>query len=287
MGAPRGAQGAPSLSEWDDRWQVDDMQIRATLTALIFLLGAAQAVAQQAAAPADVRAAEYEARRDSLLARLGDGAAVVAFGERAPIGFPAFYQVPTFRYLTGFLEPDAALLLVRRGGTTSAILFREPRSARDASARAFGSDSFVLARFSSGNLSRRELADKIARNPNITRSDVRFLDGVAGDRLLYAATAQRPGDVIAGGRKFGNATINGTQAALLAIRNIDLDTGRFQGALHRLDGSLLENVTGLKTGHRARRDIRPVGQISDTPLQGDACHAALCGRDHGNAPFDA
>ena len=39
----------------------------------------------------------------SLLARLGDGAAVVAFGERAPIGFPAFYQVPAFRYLTGFL----------------------------------------------------------------------------------------------------------------------------------------------------------------------------------------
>src|SRR5689334_182807 len=88
------------------------------------------------------------------------------------------------------------------------------RSARDASARAFGSDSFVLAKFSSGNLSRRELADKIARNPNLTRSDVRFLESVADHRLLYAATAQRAGDVIAGGRKFENATINGTQAAL-------------------------------------------------------------------------
>ena len=84
------------------------MRPLAALTALIVSLSTAQAAAQQAAAPAEVRAAEYAARRDSLLARLGDGAAVVAFGERAPIGFPAFYQVPAFRYLTGFLEPDAA-----------------------------------------------------------------------------------------------------------------------------------------------------------------------------------
>lgn len=71
------------------------------------------------------------------------------------------------------------------------------RSAREASARAFGSDSFVFARFASGNLSRRDLADKIARNPNITRSDLRFLDTVAAGRVVYAATAQRPADVTA------------------------------------------------------------------------------------------
>jgi putative ABC transport system permease protein len=100
------------------------------------------------------------------------------------------------------------------------------QSAREASARAFGSDAFVVARFSSGNLSRRELADKTARNPNITRSDVRFLDGVAGGQVLYAATAQRSGDVIAGGRKFENATINGTQAALFAIRDVGIERGR-------------------------------------------------------------
>jgi putative ABC transport system permease protein len=100
------------------------------------------------------------------------------------------------------------------------------RSAREASARAFGSDSFVVARFASGNLSRRELADKTARNPNITRSDVRFLDGVAAGRVLYAATAQRSGDVIAGGRKFENATINGTQAPLFEIRDVGIERGR-------------------------------------------------------------
>ncbi len=101
------------------------------------------------------------------------------------------------------------------------------RSARETSARAFGADTFVLARVSSGSLSRRELADKLARNPNITRSDVRFLQNVADGRVRYAATAQRPADVAAGARIFENATINGTQSALLDIRNIEVDTGRF------------------------------------------------------------
>jgi Xaa-Pro aminopeptidase len=121
------------------------MRPLAALTALLLSLTTAQAAAQRAAAPAEIAASEYAARRDSLLARLGDGAAVVAFGERAPIGFPPFYQVPAFRYLTGFLEPDAALVLVRRGGATSAILFREPRSARDVITDGPPEDSASLA----------------------------------------------------------------------------------------------------------------------------------------------
>jgi len=100
------------------------------------------------------------------------------------------------------------------------------RSAREASARAFGSDAFVIAKFASGNLSRRELALRIERNPNITRSDVRFLESVARDRLLYAATTQRSADVSAGGRTFENATLNGTQAALFEIRDVGIERGR-------------------------------------------------------------
>lgn len=100
------------------------------------------------------------------------------------------------------------------------------RSAREASARAFGSDSFVIARVAAGTLSRRELADRITRNPNITRSDVRFLEGVAQSRLVYAATAQGSADVTAGSRQFENAAINGTQAALFDIRDVGIARGR-------------------------------------------------------------
>ena len=111
------------------------------------------------------------------------------------------------------------------------------RSAREASARAFGSDAFVIAKYAAGNLSRRDLALKIERNPDITRSDVRFLERVAGNRVFYAATAQRLGDVAAGGRTFENATINGTQAALFDIRDVGLARGRFFTKAEEVSGA--------------------------------------------------
>lgn len=104
------------------------------------------------------------------------------------------------------------------------------RSARQASARAFGSESFLLTRVAAGSLSRRELAEKLDRNPNIRRDDVRFLERVADDRVVYAPTAQRSADVTAGSRTFENATVSGTRSTLPAIREIALDRGRFMTA---------------------------------------------------------
>ena len=100
------------------------------------------------------------------------------------------------------------------------------RSAREASARAFGSDSFIIAKVATGNLSRKELAEKLARNPDLTRGDARFLDRVADGRTIYAATAQRPADVSAGSRTFENATLSGTQATLFDIRDVGIERGR-------------------------------------------------------------
>jgi putative ABC transport system permease protein len=100
------------------------------------------------------------------------------------------------------------------------------RSAREASARAFGSDSFVIAKVAASGLSRRELAQKIERNPDITRGDARFLERVARDQLLYAAIVQRGADVTAGARTFEGAAVNGTQAALFDIRDVGIARGR-------------------------------------------------------------
>ena len=124
----------------------------------------------------------------------------------------------------------AALAVAAAVATTAVVqtaLDSLARSARESSARAFGADTFVLARIASGNLSRRELADRLARNPNITRSDVRFVRQVADGKVTYAATAQRNADVVRESRKFEQATVNGTQAALLEIRNIEIEEGRF------------------------------------------------------------
>ncbi len=100
-------------------------------------------------------------------------------------------------------------------------------TARQTSERAFGSNSFALTRVASGGLSRRELAARLERNPNIRRQDVRFLEAVADGSVIYAAVAQRQADVSAGGRIFENASISGTQAALPELRDIGLAQGRF------------------------------------------------------------
>jgi putative ABC transport system permease protein len=100
------------------------------------------------------------------------------------------------------------------------------RSAREASARAFGSDTFVLAQITASGLSRRELAERRMRNPALTRADGGFLERVAGDRVVYAASAQRQADVSAGGRRFENAAVTGTQSALFAIRDVGIRHGR-------------------------------------------------------------
>jgi putative ABC transport system permease protein len=100
--------------------------------------------------------------------------------------------------------------------------------ARATTARTFGSDTFVLARIASpGSIGRRELEEKLARNPIMRRSDLRFLERWAGGEIFYAPSAQRPGEATAGGRKFENAAITGTTAALAEIRDLGLARGRF------------------------------------------------------------
>ncbi|MBE3099699.1 MAG: ABC transporter permease, partial [Planctomycetes bacterium] len=101
------------------------------------------------------------------------------------------------------------------------------RYSRLTSARAFGSDTFVVAQVVAGNLNRREFADKQARNPAIRRNDVRFLDRNAAGEVIYAPLTQRPADVTAGGRKYENAAIGGTAAALFQIRDLGIARGRF------------------------------------------------------------
>jgi Xaa-Pro aminopeptidase len=81
-------------------------------------------------APAPITDADYVARRDSLLAHIDSGIVVVP-GAREPVEhYPSFRQHPAFRYLTGFLEPDATMVLVKRGGTVMGTMFIEPPAPR-------------------------------------------------------------------------------------------------------------------------------------------------------------
>ena len=76
---------------------------------------------------AQIPRGEYAARRAALAAALPGDGVVVAVGAREPSAdFLSFHQRAPFRYLTGFDEPNAYLVMVRRGGAVSATLFVQP-----------------------------------------------------------------------------------------------------------------------------------------------------------------
>ncbi len=101
--------------------------MRATFVLLCALAGIAPE------ASAQITDTEFRERRDSLIARLPRDAVVIAFGERDEIGFPAFYQSPNFRYLTGLSEPNAVLVISGRtaSGQSIGTLFRQDRAPSD------------------------------------------------------------------------------------------------------------------------------------------------------------
>jgi Xaa-Pro aminopeptidase len=93
--------------------------VRRALRGLAVLLLAC-AAGRPALAGAQIPRAEYVMRRDALLARIDSGV-VVAYGGVEPVNYwPTFFQLPSFQYLTGFGEPDAVLVLVKRSGTVTA-----------------------------------------------------------------------------------------------------------------------------------------------------------------------
>ena len=81
---------------------------------------------------AQIPAAEYAARRDSLAAKIDSGV-VVAYGGRTLVhDFGTFFQLPAFRYLTNLDEPDAAFVMVVRNKKAQNTLFLTPLDGRTA-----------------------------------------------------------------------------------------------------------------------------------------------------------
>jgi Xaa-Pro aminopeptidase len=71
---------------------------------------------------------EFTGRRADLAGVLPDGVVVALGGHDPSQDYLSFEQAPSFYYLTGFKEPDAALLMFVKGGALqSATLFVNPR----------------------------------------------------------------------------------------------------------------------------------------------------------------
>ncbi|HEU5042006.1 MAG TPA: aminopeptidase P N-terminal domain-containing protein, partial [Gemmatimonadales bacterium] len=120
-----------------------------------------------------------------------------AFGARTPVTPVRPGQLPAFRYLTGFLEPDAALVIVARGGKASATLFTQPRDPRRQLYDGFPPDSTVIGRETGiparGFPALRPMLDSLAASglPFYELRDFETADYAADDSLTRGGSFAR------------------------------------------------------------------------------------------------
>ena len=100
--------------------------------------------------------------------------------------------------------------------------------AEQSTAKAFGSESFLVAQIAStGQLSRRQYFDKIKRNKPIRTDEARYLESVDGDRVLYSPYRNHASDVKRDNLTCEDTTVIGTSADMADIRDIGVTDGRF------------------------------------------------------------
>lgn len=133
-------------------------------------------------------------------------------------------------------------------------------SAEATTARAFGSETFLLGQVASpGRISRRELQDQLLRNQPIRRADLRFLQGVADGLVEYAPNVQTVAEVTAGSRTFETAAVSGTTSVLANLRDLAIASGRFLVREDDLSGAAVA-VLGADVADELFPTSDPLGQ---------------------------
>jgi putative ABC transport system permease protein len=133
--------------------------------------------------------------------------------------------------------------------------------ARTSAARAFGSDTFVIAKVAApGGLGRRELELKLQRNPDIDRRDLQFVERYGGGRVEYGATANRRVEVVAGSRRYAGASLVAATASLASIRDLALESGRFFGPEEASRATLVA-VIGATIAESLFPGVDPIGKV--------------------------
>ena len=143
--------------------------------------------------------------------------------------FGPFYQLPAFHYLTGFDEPDAAMVLVARGGRGATTLFLTPVGARSAFYYGRRPDSATVVR-TMGMAARafdalQRVADSLAGSGGVVYELADFSDAdfaaqdslTRGRQFLRALAARHRGLEVRDGRAIVDQLRARKSAAELAL----------------------------------------------------------------------
>lgn len=98
--------------------------------------------------------------------------------------------------------------------------------AEESTSKAFGGESFFLARVTNAS-SRQEFFAKLKRNQRIDWSHFTYLQEALGDQVIYTPYMGMPEDIKRGSQTVEECQIIGSFAALPDIREINVELGRF------------------------------------------------------------
>ena len=159
------------------------------------------------------------------------------------------HKLRSFLTLLGIIIGVASVILV--GSAIDGLgLYAE-----QSTAKAFGSESFLLAQIATaGNMTRRQLFDKQKYNKELKLADVRYLQSVNGDSMLYSPYRQTLTDTRRENLTSEDTTILGAFAELSEIRDIVLTDGRFFTPTEELAGAYVAVI-----GDDLRTNLFPGG----------------------------
>ncbi|HWQ52644.1 MAG TPA: ABC transporter permease [Bryobacteraceae bacterium] len=132
------------------------------------------------------------------------------------------HKLRSFLTLLGVIIGVASVVLV--GAAISGLGVY----AEESTAKAFGSNSFLVAQVAAaGRMTRKEFTARIKRNKQIRREDADYLRSAAGDTTLYSPYQQRTADVKHASFTSEDTTVIGVAADMAGIRDITISDGRF------------------------------------------------------------
>jgi putative ABC transport system permease protein len=132
------------------------------------------------------------------------------------------HKLRSFLTLLGVVIGVASVILV------SAAIEGLGVSAEQSTAKAFGSETYLVAQIAQvGNVSRKQLAQKLRYNKAIRFEDAEYLKQSTGDQILYSPYLQVIEDTKRDELTLEGTSVLGCAAALPEIRDVTVVDGRF------------------------------------------------------------
>jgi putative ABC transport system permease protein len=132
------------------------------------------------------------------------------------------HKLRSFLTLLGVIIGVASVVLV--GAAISGLGVYAEQS----TAKAFGSNSFLVAQIAAaGRMTRKDFTEKLKRNKQVRKEDAQYLRDANGDTTLYSPYQQHTADVKHENATCEDVSVIGVSAEMADIRDITVVDGRF------------------------------------------------------------